>query len=605
MARPTINASDCGYTYYKYYFNSISTGKKSSNYLPIIVIELPYSDSELDVTYYGGSFELRPEEMNSFGSSISELLGNHLPCILSMSRHSGIVSSAYPWTSYEDGNFTSQLTLNTYTNSKHETVRFALMDLGLKKPSAGTVLNIGGNAVELAESKNYTDETQGNGLFLCLLRTTSGTLYYNRENTCRYASTFNNANNVITSPSADKFGGITFNPPFTLSALTPTTPWAGDYDVPLKKLIGESTKTDIKDPDPNIDDSDGDKDRTPTSDIGGDTIGDDDLPTLSVMDTGLVTLYNPTVGELSSLGQFLWSDAFSVDTFKKLFSDPFDTLLGLSILPVTPNVSGRHNIYFGNVDSGVACNVVANQFLKVDMGSLTLSETYASAFDYAPSTQVDIYLPFIGSRGLNTNDVMGSTIHLIYKFDLLSGGCIAELFINHTSQGNKSRGLSYNPNMGLAYTFTGQCSCSIPLTSNNYNGMIHSIIQSIGTVGAIGASVATGNPALGLASVATSATTIGLQANTPTVQRSGSIGSSNALLSCLTPYLSVQRAHVCKPGHFYSKRGIPSQVFVNNISSVGSGNYFQIADCADLHANGASDTELAEIKSILTSGAVW
>ena len=383
------------------------------------------------------------------------------------------------------------------------------------------------------------------------------------------------------------------------------TPQGYDYTDLCRWIEDNITPYDIKDPDPNIDNSDGDKNRTPTDDIGGDTIGDDDLPTLSVMDTGLVTLYNPTVAELSALGHFLWSDAFSVDTFKKLFSDPFDTLLGLSILPVTPTISGRHDIYFGNIDSGVACNVVANQFLKVDMGSLTLNETYASAFDYAPSTQVDIYLPFIGSRSLNTNDVMGSSIHLIYKFDLLSGGCIAELFINHTSQGNKGKGMKYNKNMGLAYTFSGQCSCSIPLTSNNYNGMIHSIIQSVGTVGAIGASVATGNPALGLASVATSAATIGLQANTPTVQRSGSIGSSNALLSCLTPYLSVQRAHVCKPGHFYSKRGIPSQVYVDNISSVGSGNFFQIADCADLHASGASDTELAEIKSILTSGAIW
>lgn len=399
--------------------------------------------------------------------------------------------------------------------------------------------------------------------------------------------------NISIFPS--KKSGWNFNPSFGRVDYTDLCNWIENNLRPI----------DIEDPDPNIDDSDGDHGRTPTDDIGGNTIGDDDLPTLSVMDTGLVTLYNPTVGQLQALGHFLWSDAFSVDTFKKLFADPFDTLLGLSILPVTPKVSGSHNIYFGNIDSGVSCNVVANQFLKVDMGSLTLNETYASAFDYAPSTQVDIYLPFIGSHGLNTNDVMGSTLHLIYKFDLLSGGCIAELFINHASQGNKSKGLSYNPNMGLAYTFTGQCSCSIPLTSNNYNGMIQSIIQSVGTVGAIGASVATGNPALGVASVATSATTIGLQANTPTVQRSGSIGSSNALLSCLTPYLSVQRAHVCKPGHFYSKRGIPSQVYVDSISSVGSGNYFQIADCVDLHASGASDTELSEIKSILTSGAIW
>lgn len=446
----------------------------------------------------------------------------------------------------------------------------------------------------------------------------------NKYYLCYLQSSYNSGLDIPINPdSQDVSSSITFyttdTPTVSSTHTGKASIFIGDgYETYSPDTVDEPNYTDLcnwiennikpidfKDPDPNIDDSDGDKKRTPTDDIGGNTIGDDDLPTISVMDTGLVTLYNPTVGQLQDLGRFLWSDAFSVDTFKKLFSDPFDTLLGLSILPVKPTVSGSHNIYFGNIDSGVNSNVVANQFLKVDMGSLTLNETYASAFDYAPSTQVDIYLPFIGSHGLNTNDVMGSTLHLIYKFDLLSGGCIAELFINHTSQGNKSHGLSYNPNMGLAYTFTGQCSCSIPLTSNNYNGMIHSIIQSVGTVGTIGASVATGNPALGLASVAASATTIGLQANTPTVQRSGSIGSSNALLSCLTPYLSVQRAHVCKPGHFYNKRGIPSQVYVNNISSVGNGNFFQIADCADLHANGASDTELTEIKSILTSGAVW
>ena len=466
-------------------------------------------------------------------------------------------------------------------------------------------------------------EADGTGYFTCnpnfiiFIKNVNNNKYYLSS----FQSSGGGAKSLIIIPKSEDFDKIAFytnDTPQVDSKSTGSasilvgqgerwnfTPEGSDYTTLCKWIEDNIAPYDLKDPDPNIDNSDGDKNRTPTDDIGGDTIGDDDLPTLSVMDTGLVTLYNPTVGQLQALGHFLWSDAFSVDTFKKLFADPFDTLLGLSILPVTPKVSGSHNIYFGNIDSGVSCNVVANQFLKVDMGCLTLNETYASAFDYAPSTQVDIYLPFIGSHGLNTNDVMGSTLHLIYKFDLLSGGCIAELFINHTSQGNKGKGMKYNRNMGLAYTFSGQCSCSIPLTSNNYNGMIQGIIQSIGTIGGIGASVATGNPALGIASVATSAATIGLQANTPTVQRSGSIGSSNALLSCLTPYLSVQRAHVCKPGHFYSKRGIPSQVYVDNISSVGSGNYFQIADCADLHANGASDTELSEIKSILTSGAVW
>lgn len=583
----TVKESECSLVYYRYYLTD------KINYIPIFVVEVPYPSTELV-----GIHDFTMDRGNIFG--ITSLL-DKLPVWGEVVAHvndstkTTTYSLHYPYLTYEDDFVKIKTEVILGANKLHIEAKFvkhfnsygsAMLPVP-PKPREGDFDSITISLMFAHFSDDVYAQLAGGESFECIKN-----MYYD-------------AGSAIP-PSTERKGSVTLQGPYIVPNRYGVNYDGKKTDDPYaRKLLGKSKKIDTLDPDPNIDDSDGDKDRTPTNEIGGDVIGDDDLPTISVMDTGLVTLYNPTVGELGDLGRFLWSDAFSVDTFKKLFSDPFDTLLGLSILPVTPTVSGRHDIYFGNIDSGVSCNVVSNQFLKVDMGSLTLNETYASAFDYAPSTQVDIYLPFIGSHGLNTNDVMGSTLHLIYKFDLLSGGCIAELFINHTSQGNKKSGLKYNPNMGLAYTFTGQCSCSIPLTSNNYNGMIHSIIQSVGTVGAIGASVATGNPALGLASVATSAATIGLQANTPTVQRSGSLGSSNALLSCLTPYLSVQRAHICKPGHFYSKRGIPSQVYVDKISSIGNGNYFQIADCADLHANGASDTELAEIKSILTSGAVW
>ena len=583
-----VKESDCTLTYYKYYLSD------KTNYIPIFVIDVPYPSKELTGIHY---FDMDVGSLFGIKTSIDTLpIWGEVVTHVDSSTKVKTCSHHYPYLSYEDD--LVKITTEIDLTNRIQKFKAKFVD----HTDFNQEDTIFGQVDSLAQDGDF----QAHTVSISFVHF-SDDVYDRLGNTC-FQTTKNIYHNVISNsiPSEGKKGSfsvfgsyiVSYFPIITYDGKKTNDPYA-------RKLLGKSKKIDTLDPDPNIDDSDGDKNRTPTDDIGGNTIGDDDLPTISVMDTGLVTLYNPTVGQLQALGHFLWSDAFSLDTFKKLFADPFDTLLGLSILPVTPRISGSHNIYFGNIDSGVSCNVVSNQFLKVDMGTLTLNETYASAFDYAPSTQVDIYLPFIGSHSLNTNDVMGSTIHLIYKFDLLSGGCIAELFINHTSQGNKKSGLKYNPNMGLAYTFTGQCSCSIPLTSNNYNGMIHSIIQSVGTVGAIGASVATGNPALGLASVATSAATIGLQANTPTVQRSGSVGSSNALLSCLTPYLSVQRAHICKPGHFYSKRGIPSQVYVDNISEVGSGNYFQIADCADLHANGASDTELAEIKSILTSGAVW
>lgn len=337
-----------------------------------------------------------------------------------------------------------------------------------------------------------------------------------------------------------------------------------------------------------------------SNDIGGDEHSGGTTPTISALDSGLMTLYNPTVTELQSLGKFLWSDSFDVNTFKKLFNDPFDTLLGLSIIPIKPNISGTHNIIFGNLDSGVSSSVVANQWISVDCGSLNLSEVWNGSLDYSPWTQVSIYLPFIGVKQLNTNDVMGSTLSLKYSFDVLSGACIAEISINHNLQGNKDSGFSYNANMGCVYTFEGQCATNIPLASMDFTNTIRAAISAVSIgVGGI-ASIATGNPALGLASIGIGMTNTGIQANTPTVERSGQLSGSNSIMASLQPCLFVSRPHICKPEKYYALRGVPSQVYVSDLSKCTG--YFQIADVHNIHASGATDSELDQIKSLLTQG---
>lgn len=366
-----------------------------------------------------------------------------------------------------------------------------------------------------------------------------------------------------------------------------------------KFLLGESTEFDPDDPNKGGGDSTGGGGGG-DGEIGGTPHKGGEIPTISALDSGLITLYNPSVVQLQSLGQFLWSDNFSLDSFKKLFNDPFDTLLGLSIVPIAPTVSGTHNIMFGNLDSNVSANVVANQFVEVDCGTLTLNETWNGALDYAPSTQVSIYLPFIGVRQLNTNDVMGSTLHLYYRFDVLTGSCVAEITIDHTSQGNKSSGFSYNSDMGSVYTYIGQCGVNIPLASRDYTNTIRAAISAVGMVAGVGASVATGNPAIGIASVITQSANIGMQANTPTVERSGHLSGSSALLSSYEPCLFVTRPHQCKPQKYYALRGVPSQVYVSALNKATG--FFQIADVQNIHCSGATDSELTEIKTKLTQG---
>lgn len=46
------------------------------------------------------------------------------------------------------------------------------------------------------------------------------------------------------------------------------------------------------------------------------------LPTLSAVDTGFISLYNPSLSQLNDLASYMWSDLFDLDTFKKNFRRP-------------------------------------------------------------------------------------------------------------------------------------------------------------------------------------------------------------------------------------------------------------------------------------------
>ena len=60
------------------------------------------------------------------------------------------------------------------------------------------------------------------------------------------------------------------------------------------------------------------------------------LPTASASSAGFITLFNPSLAQLNNLANYMWSDLLSLDTFKKIFADPMDCILGLSIIPVKP-----------------------------------------------------------------------------------------------------------------------------------------------------------------------------------------------------------------------------------------------------------------------------
>lgn len=200
-----------------------------------------------------------------------------------------------------------------------------------------------------------------------------------------------------------------------------------------------------------------------------------ELPTVTVDNTGFISLYSPSIAQLKSLASYLWaSTGLDLDTFKRIFTDPISTILGLTIVPVTPTTSGSSNVVLGNVSTGVSMPRISNQYVQFDCGTLNVNEFWGGYLDYSPYTSLEIYLPFIGTKPLNIDDVMGHTIHLVYNIDLLSGACCA--IIESARR--------------VLYQFIGQCSCSVPVTGRDMTNLINGILSVVGA--GAGTFVATG-----------------------------------------------------------------------------------------------------------------
>lgn len=588
MSNYNIPITECTGSIYKYPLEG------TSDWMVICVIDIPYSKKELQskgVTTISFTGVGMWSSGYGFSAASVGLDGYDLP-VWSYATGKGLANTFLK--AYSDDNFimqiddTSRMVISILQN---KTV------LGTKRPGLALVPSL--SSGEIAATITIT-----------IFRFTDGEyLDSNANSALNYISVFgyeltSSTSTITEFPSLDKKGKKIIDTESPVNTSLSTLNLNTDSKIKLfyDTILKKSRVYDARDP------NGGGGDSKPnggggSDDIGGDSNPDDGLPTISALDSGLLTAYNPTIAELQSLGRFLWSDSFDVNSFKKLFNDPFDTLLGLSIIPIKPSTSTSKNIMFGNMDSGVSAPVVSNQWVSKDMGSVALNEVWKGALDYSPSTSASIYLPYIGMRQLNINDVMGATIHLIYKFDVLTGTCIAQLYVNHNHMGNKDSGFSWNSNQGLLYEFMGQCAVNIPLASQDFTNTIRSAVSAVGMVAGASASIATGNPVLGVATMTMASANLGMQANTPTVERSGHLSGGGALLGYYQPFLVVTRPHQCKPKRYYALRGVPSQVYTDKLSSCTG--FTQITANNNIHVSGAEDSELAEIQNLLVSGVYF
>ena len=268
-----------------------------------------------------------------------------------------------------------------------------------------------------------------------------------------------------------------------------------------------------------------------------DPIPDPEAPDIDAITTGLLTVFKPSLSQVNALGDYLWSSAFDVNQLKKLFGDPMQAIIGLSIVPVNPPAAGSKSVKIGDVDTGISMPYISRQFVEKDLGSISIDPYIGSFMDYSPYTKISIYLPYIGFRELAPEDVMGCTLSIKYIIDVITGGCNAVINVS---------------GKGAIYQFNGSCIANVPLSAINYSGAIQNAVSAIGSGITTVAGIASGNipvGVMGVAGLASSAANTAVNSK-PSIQRAGSMGGAAGLASVQFPYCIIERPRISAPDNY-------------------------------------------------------
>lgn len=299
---------------------------------------------------------------------------------------------------------------------------------------------------------------------------------------------------------------------------------------------------------------------------------DDDTGDVSAGIGVLTSTFKMTKERLVQLGQFLWgSNIF--DKFSLVNNNPIENIISCKSIPINTD-GANQEIILGNVATGVNGEKISNNFAKQTIGSISITEHYHNFLDYAPYTNVILYLPYIGFKELDTTLVMNKTLQVIYTVDAITGGCLAQVYVNKVR----------------LYEFTGNVGIDIPITASNRAQVEAGYIQA--GVGAT-ASALGGNVGSAVTSLLNSATSQYHYSSTGNPSPM-CVASTNR-----TCYVIIDRPNYQNLKSFNHTRG--RKCYLSKTISTLHG--FTICDSnIDLSGINATQSELEELKEILSSG---
>lgn len=325
--------------------------------------------------------------------------------------------------------------------------------------------------------------------------------------------------------------------------------------------------------------------------------GEPDETKASAARLGFIRSYKVTEAYLQTFGECLFGSTFE-GFLQGLASNPLDFVVSLNIFPcepytgnLTPIKMSRYSCVaspatpigdeLGYNSSGYP---LTSQYKTFDFGTLSVPENWASFLDYS-NTEIELYLPFIGTVSIDPSEVMAGTINVQYTVDFFTGQCVANVLCTKPCVLPSGQVLG---NVHAQHSYQGNCASQIPLSKVDYGSMVGNLINACAQ--------AITNPVAGGMMMLSDTLNGGFK---PNVSSKGNIIANSGYCSVLYPYIRITRPITAEPDSYQEVVGYPSYI------DTAIGDCEGLCVCEDIDVkgiNGATESELAKIKQLCREG---
>lgn len=319
----------------------------------------------------------------------------------------------------------------------------------------------------------------------------------------------------------------------------------------------------------------------------------------SILGLGFLNVYKCDASSLTDFGSALFPDI----TFPASLSDVgevlaafaesiwnsklIDYVISVHCVPTDVPAGNLTNIKIGTRTlTTISGHPITKEYVDYDFESITIDEYYHNYIDYM--CKFTLYLPFYGFVSLKPEEILGGSIHVIYRFNVIDGSFMA--YVLCTCARSKMKN-------SLIGQYGGSAIVHLPVSNLSYSSMFASMIGGASSA-AVG--IATGNTGAIVSGALTEASGIAQALQGGDTKKSNSYNASSSFMTRRQPYVIIERPYSSFSTRYNEENGLPSNI----VYAVGDCVGFTQASNIILDGVPCTEAEKEKIRALFASGVI-